>query len=532
VIVDQADPPRLASGVELLGELRDSAFAEPQSLIRRADGQMIQLTRLLYLVVSLIDGIRGPGEIAAIASGRLGRPLSGDQVRYLVTAKLTPLGVMAGDNAPAAAPTASPLLALRARVTLLPEPAACALGTLLRPLLRPPVIVAVVAAVAALDFWLFSTHGLAPALGQLLSDPVDLLLVAGLMIVSAFFHECGHAAGCRYGGARPGRIGAGIYLVWPAFFTNVTDSYRLGRAGRLRTDLGGVYFNLIFMLVLAAGYAATSAEILLLVIALTHVELLEQLLPFVRFDGYFILSDLVGVPDLFTRVAPMLRGALSGSSLSGSSLSGSSLSGSSLSGSPMSGSTLPGSSGVRDPRATSLRPRARLVIIAWTLCVIPLLTIFLGYLMLHLPEVNRALWHSASHAGRLAAGALAAHRYAAAAAAAAGAALALTSVAGSLYVAAGLARRAVTTALRWSAGHRTRRLLAAAAIAACAVPLFLYWLLDGQFSDWLPRRRRHGNVEDYSGRCPIYRLSGFSMIAETFFYHGRFASNKRIKSPR
>jgi putative peptide zinc metalloprotease protein len=42
-------------------------------------------------------------------------------------------------------------------------------------------------------------------------------------------------------------IGVGIYLVWPSFFTNVTDSYRLSRAGRLRTDLGGVYFNAVFI---------------------------------------------------------------------------------------------------------------------------------------------------------------------------------------------------------------------------------------------------------------------------------------------
>ena len=97
-------------------------------------------------------------------------------------------------------------------------------------------------------------------------------------------------------------IGVGIYLVWPSFFTNVTDSYRLSRAGRLRTDLGGLYFNLVFMLALAGIYVATSAEILLLVIAITHLEMLEQLLPFVRFDGYFILSDLIGVPDLFARV--------------------------------------------------------------------------------------------------------------------------------------------------------------------------------------------------------------------------------------
>jgi hypothetical protein len=122
-------------------------------------------------------------------------------------------------------------------------------------------------------------------------DPADLLIVLGLSVVSAAFHECGHATGCRYGGARPGVIGVGIYLVWPSFFTNVTDSYRLSRAGRLRTDLGGLYFNLIFILALAGLYSATSAEVLLLVIAVTHLEMLEQLSPFVRFDGYFILSD-------------------------------------------------------------------------------------------------------------------------------------------------------------------------------------------------------------------------------------------------
>ena len=194
-----------------------------------------------------------------------------------------------------------------------------------------------------MDYWLFAVHGLGGGVQQVLRDPVDLLIVLGLSVAAAVFHECGHATGCRYGGARPGVIGVGIYLVWPSFFTNVTDSYRLSRAGRLRTDLGGLYFNLIFMLALAGIYAATSAQVLLLVIAFTHLEMLEQLLPFVRFDGYFILSDLVGVPDLFARVVPIVKSALPG--------------------------------GRRDPRVAGLRRGARIVVTGWVLCVIPLLTV-------------------------------------------------------------------------------------------------------------------------------------------------------------
>ena len=43
-------------------------------------------------------------------------------------------------------------------------------------------------------------------------------------------------------------MGVGIYIVWPAFYTDITDAYRLGKGGRLRADLGGMYFNAIFAL--------------------------------------------------------------------------------------------------------------------------------------------------------------------------------------------------------------------------------------------------------------------------------------------
>ena len=65
---DLAWPPRLAHGTELLGQLKDSGYAEPPSLVRRADGQVIQLPRLMYLVASLMDGTRGPDVIAALAT--------------------------------------------------------------------------------------------------------------------------------------------------------------------------------------------------------------------------------------------------------------------------------------------------------------------------------------------------------------------------------------------------------------------------------------------------------------------------------
>src|SRR5205085_2740755 len=94
----------------------------------------------------------------------------------------------------------------------------------------------------------------------------------------------------------------------PVFYTDITDAYRLGRGAKLRTSLGGFYFNLIFALGVLGLYALTGAEFLLIVLALIDVELVYQMLPFVRMDGYWILADLTGIPDFFTQMGAFLRG--------------------------------------------------------------------------------------------------------------------------------------------------------------------------------------------------------------------------------
>src|SRR2546423_5601566 len=166
--------------------------------------------------------------------------------------------------------------------------------------------VAVLATRVGLPVWLFGFHGVAQSARSALYQPANLLLLLGLVILSPASHEGGTATACRYGGAWPGVMGAGLYIVWPAFYTDVTDAYRLGKAGRLRTDLGGVYFNVIFILLTAGAYALTGFEPLLLVIPLQHIEILHQFLPFLRLDGYYIVSDLTGVPDMFARIKPTL----------------------------------------------------------------------------------------------------------------------------------------------------------------------------------------------------------------------------------
>ena len=218
------------------------------------------------------------------------------------------------------------------------------------------------AAFVYVSWWLLFDKGLASATHEALHKPGLLVLIFVVTVFSAGFHEFGHAAAARRGGSTPGVMGMGLYLFWPAFYTDVTDSYRLGRVGRIRTDLGGLYFNAIVALGTVGVWWATGYDALLLVVATQILQMLRQLTPMIRFDGYHVLADITGVPDLYHRIKPTLIG------------------------------TLPWK--WRDPSATALKPWARLVVTGWVLVVVPLLAFAMFTMVITLPRVLATAWVS------------------------------------------------------------------------------------------------------------------------------------------
>jgi hypothetical protein len=65
-----------------------------------------------------------------------------------------------------------------------------------------------------------------------------------------------------------------------------------------------------------------------------------------------------------------------------------------------------------------------------------------------------------------------------------GVALLALSLAGSLYIVIGLARRLARAALRWSAGRPARRFLVAVVGLAGMTALAGFWNMQGQFHGW------------------------------------------------
>lgn len=127
------------------------------------------------------------------------------------------------------------------------------------------------------------------------------------MVGGVFFHELGHATAAARFGVAPKTIGLGFYLIFPVFFTDVTNVWRLNKHQRIVVNLAGVYFQLLFSALLiglfylipaAHGLARTLTGT---VLSMNIFIVLYSLNPFLRNDGYWVYSDFFELPNLMAR---------------------------------------------------------------------------------------------------------------------------------------------------------------------------------------------------------------------------------------
>jgi putative peptide zinc metalloprotease protein len=461
-----AGAPARADGVTLIGEMQGSGYRVAPALARRADGQTVQLTPLLYATLSALDGQRSYADIASAVSTATGRTVSEDNAVALVD-KLRPMGLaLQADGSQPELRRSNPLLGLRFKVAVTDEEKTRRLTAPFAALFHLAILVPVLAAFAWICWWVLFDKGLASATHEAFARPGLLLAVLAITILSAGFHEFGHAAAARRGGASPGVMGAGLYLDWPAFYTAVTDSYRLGRVGRLRTDLGGLYFNAIIAVATVGVWWVSDYDALLLLVATQILQMLRQLLPFVRFDGYHVLADLTGVPDLFQRIGPTLK------------------------------SLVPWRT--TDPAARALKPWARAVVTVWVLTVVPLLLATTVLMVMALPRVVGTAWASARAQQDQMAAAFGDGDVVSGLARALSMVVVLMPIAAFAYVLVRLVRQVGTGTWRRTEGRPLQR--AVAALTAAAVVAALVW-------SWWPSEERYRPIQSYESGTVSHAVS-------------------------
>ncbi|WP_454869870.1 biotin/lipoyl-binding protein [Pseudomonas lini] len=135
--------------------------------------------------------------------------------------------------------------------------------------------------------------------------------------VALFFaklcHEFGHAFMAKRAGCRVQSMGVAFMVLLPMFYTDVSDAWRVNdRRARLLIGAGGVLAELVLACIallawslLPDGPGRTAA--FMLASATWITTLVINLNPFMRFDGYFLLSDFWEVDNLQGRAFALCR---------------------------------------------------------------------------------------------------------------------------------------------------------------------------------------------------------------------------------
>jgi CRP-like cAMP-binding protein len=149
---------------------------------------------------------------------------------------------------------------------------------------------------------------------ELVKDPRYHLLQPGSVIqlgllsyIPLVIHEFGHAITAKHEGCDVYKGGVMLYYGLPAAFVDTTDVWMFGKRARIAVTWAGPYTGYIIagicsLVVRLVPGLSPNTSVLLLQIALVAVTISTfNVLPLVKLDGYYLLSDALEIPRLHER---------------------------------------------------------------------------------------------------------------------------------------------------------------------------------------------------------------------------------------
>ena len=143
-----------------------------------------------------------------------------------------------------------------------------------------------------------------------------LLSYAVALALAKVIHELGHAFTAKKLGLRVPRMGVAIVLLLPMLYTDTGETWRLTRQ-RERFAIAAAGMRIELMLAAWCTLAwsflpdgALRSAFFFLATTSWLMTLAINASPFMRFDGYYMLSDATGIPNLHDESAKVLKHAL------------------------------------------------------------------------------------------------------------------------------------------------------------------------------------------------------------------------------
>ena len=92
----------------------------------------------------------------------------------------------------------------------------------------------------------------------------------------------------------------------PVFYSDVTNAWLLCPSKRLVVNIAGVYFQLLIIIPILILHLIYPNEFFRYMIIALNINFLFTLNPFFKFDGYWIVSDALGVANLRSKTQEIL----------------------------------------------------------------------------------------------------------------------------------------------------------------------------------------------------------------------------------
>ncbi len=168
---------------------------------------------------------------------------------------------------------------------------------------RPAMWVSVAICLAAAVVFRFNVERIHPTMQNFFSfKNIALIWVTTILIKSV--HELGHGLTCKHFGGEVHEVGFMSLVFTPYFFVNVTDSWTMpNRFHRMLVSFAGIYVELVAAALVTFLWAVVQPgafqDFLFNVMVVASVStLIFNANPLMRFDGYYIMTDAIEVPNL------------------------------------------------------------------------------------------------------------------------------------------------------------------------------------------------------------------------------------------
>ncbi len=125
-----------------------------------------------------------------------------------------------------------------------------------------------------------------------------------------FIHELGHICAAYSFGLFGLNVKLGVFIIWPILYVDLNKQVLLQPKKRIKISLGGVYFQSILSIIMIIVNILVNEDILILLLNINNSVILLNLLPVFILDGYWVYSDLIGVDNLNTKSADLIKKSL------------------------------------------------------------------------------------------------------------------------------------------------------------------------------------------------------------------------------